>query len=309
MTPSSCLNPGSCSSSTIIRPRSENGSQSADLAPTIIEIVPSAAARQVALRWCWLISECQTPGLTPKRSSKRVNHCVDRAISGRRIKDCFPEVIADTRASKYTSVLPDQSFLTGDSSSYNYFEGDSADEFIGGMRSLVEDLVHEVISSNPSITKLYCPKCEVGSIVKGKSAFGCTEWINGCSFQIPFQNNGIQIDGKLASKLITQRKVNLTPNQNGTNRVAYLKEDFTTEIRTEKPLNLKCPKCKSGFMRKGKTAYGCSEFKKTCDFLIPFSLLPEETSNKDVIKFLAEKEIQTTKRILKLTHDFGIETN
>lgn len=185
----------------------------------------------------------------------------------------------------------------------------SADEFIGGMRSLVEDLVHEVISSNPSITKVHCPKCEVGSIVKGKSAFGCNEWINGCSFQIPFENNGIQIDGKLASKLITQRKVNLTPNQNGTTRVAYLKEDFTTEIRTEKPLNLKCPKCKSGFMRKGKTAYGCSEFKKTCDFLIPFSLLPEETSNKDVIKFLAEKEIQTTKRILKLTHDFGIETN
>ena len=30
----------------------------------------------------------------------------------------------------YTSVLPDQSYLTGNSSSYNYFEGDSADEFI-----------------------------------------------------------------------------------------------------------------------------------------------------------------------------------
>lgn len=185
----------------------------------------------------------------------------------------------------------------------------SADEFIGGMRSLVEDLVKEVVASNPSIAKLHCPKCEVGSIVKGKSAFGCTEWINGCSFQIPFESNGMQIDGSLASKLITQRKVIFSPAKNGTATVAYLKEDFTTEIRAEKPLNIKCPKCNAGSMRKGSTAYGCSEFKKTCDFLIPFSLLPEETSNKQIVKFLTEKQIQTTKRILKLTHDFGIETS
>ena len=42
----------------------------------------------------------------------------------------------------YTSVLPDQSFLTGNSSSYNYFEGDSADEFIDcgtGLGSLLGD--------------------------------------------------------------------------------------------------------------------------------------------------------------------------
>jgi len=42
----------------------------------------------------------------------------------------------------YTSILPDQSYLTGNSSSYNYFEGDSADEFIDcgtGLASLLGD--------------------------------------------------------------------------------------------------------------------------------------------------------------------------
>ncbi len=31
-----------------------------------------------------------------------------------------------------------------------------------------------------------CPKCQVGSILKGKTAYGCSEWKNGCDFRIPF---------------------------------------------------------------------------------------------------------------------------
>ena len=61
-------------------------------------------------------------------------------------------------------------------------------------------------------------------------------------------------------------------------------------------------------MKKGKSAFGCSEFKKTCDFLIPFALLSAETPNKSVERFLVEKQIQTSDRVLKLTSDFGIES-
>ena len=75
----------------------------------------------------------------------------------------------------------------------------SSDEFIGGMRKLVNDLVKEVSAVNPHATVLKCPKCEVGKIVKGKAAYGCTEWLNGCTFKIPFEVNKYQIDGKLAS--------------------------------------------------------------------------------------------------------------
>ena len=31
-----------------------------------------------------------------------------------------------------------------------------------------------------------------------------------------------------------------------------------------------CPKCKKGTILKGKTAYGCSEYKSGCDFRLPF---------------------------------------
>ncbi len=31
-----------------------------------------------------------------------------------------------------------------------------------------------------------CPKCGIGKVVKGKSAYGCSHWKTGCSFRFPF---------------------------------------------------------------------------------------------------------------------------
>ena len=182
----------------------------------------------------------------------------------------------------------------------------SSDEFIGGMRKLVNDLVHEVSAINPHASVLICPKCECGKIVKGKSAYGCTEWVNGCSFKIPFEIKKYKIDSKLVGSLIHLRKVPLAKDVNGNETVALLKNNFETEIRIEEPLNIVCPKCTKGKIKKGKSAFGCSEFKKSCDFLIPFNLLTEETPNSAIKKFITTKQIQTSDRVLKLTDDYGI---
>ncbi|RLD36183.1 MAG: DNA topoisomerase III, partial [Bacteroidetes bacterium] len=34
---------------------------------------------------------------------------------------------------------------------------------------------------------LTCPKCKKGKILKGKTAYGCSEWKTGCNFRIPFE--------------------------------------------------------------------------------------------------------------------------
>ena len=100
----------------------------------------------------------------------------------------------------------------------------------------------------------------------------------------------------------------MAKDSKGNETIALLKSDFETEIRVEKPLNCLCPKCNKGRIKKGKSAFGCSEFKKTCDFLIPFTLLPEETPNSSVEKFIVDGQIQTSERVLKFTSDFGIES-
>ena len=33
-----------------------------------------------------------------------------------------------------------------------------------------------------------CPKCGVGTIIKGKTAFGCSEWRNGCDYKVLFSD-------------------------------------------------------------------------------------------------------------------------
>lgn len=48
------------------------------------------------------------------------------------------------------------------------------------------------------------------------------------------------------------------------------------------PVILKCPKCKNGDILKGKTAWGCSLYKKSCDFLIPMETSGKKLTQKQV---------------------------
>ena len=34
--------------------------------------------------------------------------------------------------------------------------------------------------------EVICPKCGKGTLLKGKAAYGCSEWKNGCDYRIPF---------------------------------------------------------------------------------------------------------------------------
>ncbi len=53
---------------------------------------------------------------------------------------------------------------------------------------------------------LLCPVCNKGSIIKGKSAYGCTEWKTGCMFRLPF-------DGKVEN-LSNEALIEYLKNEN-----------------------------------------------------------------------------------------------
>jgi DNA topoisomerase-3 len=50
---------------------------------------------------------------------------------------------------------------------------------------------------------------------------------------------------------------------------------------------LKCPKCKDHFLKKGNTAYGCSNFQ-VCGFKIPFVILSKKLSEKNIFDLLSK---------------------
>ena len=57
------------------------------------------------------------------------------------------------------------------------------------------------------ITTVTCPKCKKGTMLKGKSAFGCSEYKSGCTFKVMFEQFGKVIPEKQLATLIQKGKI------------------------------------------------------------------------------------------------------
>lgn len=49
-----------------------------------------------------------------------------------------------------------------------------------------------------------------------------------------------------------------------------------------------CPKCKKGKLLKGKTNYGCTEWKTGCNFRLPFSFMNKKISEKQLVRLITK---------------------
>lgn len=107
-----------------------------------------------------------------------------------------------------------------------------ASDFIAELKSMVEEIVINVLSDNSSkkieieeeekkasktkskgsgerkrITKfeqIICPKCGKGHILKGKTAYGCSEYKNGCDLKLLFDDYPEALTPSKLNKLITK---------------------------------------------------------------------------------------------------------
>ena len=138
--------------------------------------------------------------------------------------------------------------------------------------------------------KLTCPKCQQGTMMKGKTAFGCSRFKEGCSFKINFEFGGKKLNDKQIQVLIQKKKTpsikGFTINSKKVNGYLTLNKEglveFIEDATVNNPLtsrasvtstvveNQTCPKCKQGIIIKGKTAFGCSRYKEGCDFRVAF---------------------------------------
>ncbi|UKN00544.1 DNA topoisomerase 3 [Paracrocinitomix mangrovi] len=57
-----------------------------------------------------------------------------------------------------------------------------------------------------SIDEMQCPKCKEGTLVKGKSAYGCSAYKEGCSFVVPFTIMGKKLTSKQLADLLSKSK-------------------------------------------------------------------------------------------------------
>ncbi|WP_406683038.1 DNA topoisomerase 3 [Seonamhaeicola sp. MEBiC1930] len=195
----------------------------------------------------------------------------------------------------------------------------SAGAFIKNMKRMVDALVYEVRSETKranisyeankekqvaktkakkgsGITLESCPKCKKGSIIKGKSAFGCGNYKSGCDFKLPFKVKGKKVSEKQFIRLLQKGS---TVNLKGFKTASGITEgllrfDDNFELKLEpkqtktntKPEELLCPKCKRGTVVKGNSAYGCSNYKSGCDFKVSFDIIKAKVNGQTLTKEL-----------------------
>lgn len=206
----------------------------------------------------------------------------------------------------------------------------NAGTFIKNMKKMVDDLVYEVRSSKAKVrishtsstasnmssraesrgetsqkkklkkqvTGKSCPKCQKGTLLKGSTAFGCSEYKDDCDFKVPF---------KMYEKKISENQIIRLLDKGSTTHLKGFKtetgtvegllrfdEDFSIKLELKKsaivniikqsPESISCPKCKKGTVIKGKSAYGCSDYKTGCDFLFTFENIKKIANGKPLTK-------------------------
>ena len=203
----------------------------------------------------------------------------------------------------------------------------SAGSFINGMKKMIDHLVYEVrkeqysaqisfekaekefkakqkqTKKSSSMDKETCPKCKKGTLLKGNSAYGCSEYKNGCSLKVPFIFLEKKIPEKQIIRLIQKGSTtNLKGFKKGDDKVEGIlifDEQFNLTLQ-EKETKSKtssdkmiCPKCKKGTILKGKSAFGCSEFKNGCDYRFSFDQVRQKAAGKEMTKELVYSILQS----------------
>lgn len=195
----------------------------------------------------------------------------------------------------------------------------NAGTFIKNMKKMVDDLVYEVRSSKAKVrishtetikeskpkkkatTKKQvagktCPKCSKGTLLKGSSAFGCSEYKNQCDFKIPFKIHEKKISEtqiiRLIDKGCTTNLKGFKTESGSVEGLLRFDENHAIKLelknKVEKSQNDKipCPKCQQGTVIKGKTAYGCSNYKQGCDFVFTFENIKQIANGRPLTKEL-----------------------
>ncbi|MCT4580401.1 MAG: DNA topoisomerase 3 [Flavobacteriales bacterium] len=83
-----------------------------------------------------------------------------------------------------------------------YKVDDFKQELFEMVNLLVHEVKHQPIEKMPTI----CPKCNKGHMLRGKTAWGCSDWKNGCKFTMPFQFKNIQLSSRDMESLIQDKK-------------------------------------------------------------------------------------------------------
>ena len=202
-----------------------------------------------------------------------------------------------------------------------------AEAFLQEMKLMVRELVSQVRSeSSKRITidttevekktvkeaVAVCPKCKKGNMLKGKTAFGCSNFKNGCDFKIPFLMMNKKLSDNQIFTLIEKGKTPIIKGfEMGTAKkdgILKLNQSFNIEFEEKATASPKvkkgdsaniCPKCKSAGIIKGNSAYGCGNWKNGCNFRLPYEFMNKQLNEIAIQALIKNGETLVIKGFFK----------
>lgn len=169
-------------------------------------------------------------------------------------------------------------------------------------------------------TESTCPACKKGTLKKGKNAWGCSDWKEGCRFVIPFEFMGKKLTDAQIKRLAEKGKTALIKGfkqeDEPVDGFLELSTDFNILFTEAEPEKLVCPSCKTGEIVRGNTAWGCTNFRGGCKLRIPFEIQEKKLTDNQMTQLvlkgqtrpftLLENEKKTT-GFFRFNADFQIQ--
>ena len=168
-------------------------------------------------------------------------------------------------------------------------------QFLDELQGLVREMVQEVKtdrggrmvtsgSAEKALAEAPPPACKTGHILRGKTAFGCARFREGCQWRLPAELLGKKLTDPQVKALLSKGRTQLikgftTGAGEKLDGALTLNAQLVPELvpaaeskptTATDPGQIPCPVCKLGTMLKGSTAYGCSRFREDCQFRVPF---------------------------------------
>jgi DNA topoisomerase III len=146
-------------------------------------------------------------------------------------------------------------------------------------------------------TETICPACKNGVLKKGKNAWGCSAWKDGCRFIIPFEFMGKKLTETQIKRLAEKGKSALIKGLKLENETVdgflELTSDFKMSFTEAEPEKLVCPSCKTGEIVKGHSAWGCTNYRGGCKLRIPFELQNKKITESHVSQLVLKGQTRS----------------
>lgn len=142
-----------------------------------------------------------------------------------------------------------------------------------------------------------CPKCKQGQLIKGKLSYGCNRYSEGCNLRLPFKFMDKKVSENQYKRLLEKGEtVTLKGFKDGSEKKdgilkfndafqVILEEKGIAKVE-QKSEEIICPKCNKGIIIKGKTAFGCTNWKEGCSYKMTFEEVKQKAAGEPLTKEL-----------------------